>query len=138
MGMTEQEKDKTLQGLQICSNDAGIPNQCEVFECPYHDGTLWCRHELAKDALKLIYELQETQKPIKPHIEHNLAGQPMEAQKPRMPHYTILRYIVEGNEVSVKHPECPKCCENGLVLWDAEIERGAAYCKRCGQAVRWE
>lgn len=66
------------------------------------------------------------------------AGEMLEAQKPRTPHYTILRYIVEGNEVSVEHPECPKCCENGLVLWDAEIERGAAYCKRCGQAVRWE
>lgn len=62
----------------------------------------------------------------------------LEAQKPRTPHYTILRYIVAGNEVSVEHPECPKCYENGLVLWDAEIERGAAYCKRCGQAVRWE
>lgn len=66
------------------------------------------------------------------------AREMLEAQKPRTPHYTILRYIVEGNEVSVEHPECPKCFENGLVLWDAEIERGAAYCKRCGQAVRWE
>ena len=114
--MNEQEKGKLLQGLQICSNDAGIPNQCEVFRCPYHDGTLWCRHELAKDAWKLIYELQETQEPIKPHIEHNLAGQPM------------------------------WCCGNcGTTLFfkfhrqtDDEDERSQyRFCNYCGRKVKW-
>lgn len=54
------------------------------------------------------------------------------------PHYTTLRYIVNGMDVAVQHPECPRCIENGLLLWDAEIEKGQAYCKRCGQAVQWD
>ena len=59
-------------------------------------------------------------------------------QEAREPHYTILRYLVNGTAMSVRHPECPRCVENGLVLWDAEIEKGQAYCKRCGQAMKWE
>lgn len=61
----------------------------------------------------------------------------LKKQQPRKPHYTTLKYIVKGKEVSVKHPECPKCVENRLFLWDAEIERGQAFCKRCGQAIDW-
>lgn len=56
----------------------------------------------------------------------------------REPHYTTLRYLVNGIEVVIQHPECPRCIENGLALWDAEIEKGQAYCKRCGQAVKWD
>lgn len=59
-------------------------------------------------------------------------------QEAREPHYTTLRYLVNGTAMSVRHPECPRCIENGLMLWDAEIEKGQAYCKRCGQAVKWE
>ena len=62
----------------------------------------------------------------------------LKAQEPREPHYTKLEYIVNGLPVAIQHPECPKCFENGLTLWDAEIEKGAAYCKRCGQAVKWD
>lgn len=60
------------------------------------------------------------------------------AQEPREPHYTKLEYIVNNMPVVINHPECPRCYDNGLMLWDAEIEKGAAYCKRCGQAVKWE
>ena len=66
------------------------------------------------------------------------AAELLEAQEPRKPHYTRLEYMVNGMPVVVNHPECPKCVENGLVLWDAEIEKGTAYCKRCGQAVKWD
>lgn len=62
----------------------------------------------------------------------------LKEKKPKKPHYTTLKYIVNGEEVSVKHPECPRCIKNsGLYLWDAEIERGQAFCKRCGQAIDW-
>lgn len=65
-------------------------------------------------------------------------GEKMDDVKPMKPHYTTLKYIVSGKEVSVKHPECPKCIKNsGLYLWDAEIERGQAFCKRCGQSIDW-
>ena len=62
----------------------------------------------------------------------------LKAQEPRKPYYTKLEYIVDGMPVAINHPECPRCYDNGLVLWDAEIEKGAAYCKRCGQAVKWD
>lgn len=54
------------------------------------------------------------------------------------PHYTTLRYFANGKEVAVQHPECPRCIKNGLVLFGAEIEKGQAYCKRCGQAMKWK
>lgn len=68
----------------------------------------------------------------------DLAIEALKAQKPRKPHYTTLQYVVNGKVEYVEHPECPKCCDNGLMLWDAEIKRGVAYCKRCGQAVKWD
>ena len=61
----------------------------------------------------------------------------LKEQEPREPHYTKLEYMVYGMIVAVQHPECPKCVENGLTLWDAEIEQGIKFCKRCGQAVKW-
>lgn len=62
----------------------------------------------------------------------------LRAQEPRAPHYTRLEYIVNGMPVVVNHPECPRCYENGLLLWDAAIEKGVRFCKRCGQEVKWE
>lgn len=71
-------------------------------------------------------------------VAMDMAIEALKEQQPKKPHYTTLRYIVKGEEVSVKHPECPKCIKNsGLYLWDAEIERGQAFCKRCGQAIDW-
>ena len=61
----------------------------------------------------------------------------LKAQEPREPHFTELVYNVKDTQISIDHPECPRCIENGLAIWDAGIERGAAFCKRCGQAVKW-
>lgn len=70
--------------------------------------------------------------------ENRMPTCPLKAQEPREPHYTKLEYIINGMPpIVINHPECPRCYDNGLALWDAEIERGAAYCKRCGQAVKW-
>ena len=85
----------------------------DCYGCTYRK-ELFCHHKLCKDVLDYI-----------------------KAQEPRKPHYTTLEYLVNGVKVSVKHPECPKCFENGKVLWDAEIEKDAPYCKRCGQAIQW-
>lgn len=62
----------------------------------------------------------------------------LKKQEAKEPHYTTLKYLVNGTEVIIHHPECPRCTENGLALWDAEIEKGQAFCKRCGQAVKWK
>ena len=62
----------------------------------------------------------------------------LELLEARKPHYTRLEYLVNGQLVAIHHPECPRCFENGLMLWDAEIKKGQAYCHRCGQAVKWE
>lgn len=61
----------------------------------------------------------------------------LKEQEPRVPNYTRLQYSVNGIVHEINHPECPRCFENGLDLWAAEIERGQAYCKRCGQKVIW-
>ena len=59
-------------------------------------------------------------------------------QEAKPPHYTHLEYLVNGKVVRVNHPECSRCFETGLDLWSAEIEKGQAYCKRCGQKVKWD
>ncbi len=104
------DRQKVIDGLELC-----LKGLSDI--CPYKDSDApgGCRDELMHDALVLL-----------------------RAQEPREPHYTKLEYIVNGMPVAINHPECPRCYENGLVLWDAEIEKGAKYCKRCGQAVKWE
>ena len=62
----------------------------------------------------------------------------LKEQEPRAPHYTYLQYSVNGIVHEIKHPECPRCFENGLTLWDASINEGQTYCNRCGQEVKWE
>ena len=47
-----------MQGLEACSCNAGIPNICEVCDCPYRDTPLECVHRLANDALNLIWALE--------------------------------------------------------------------------------
>ena len=61
----------------------------------------------------------------------------LKEQEAREPHYTTLRYLVNGMDMAILHPECPRCIEKGLMLWDAEIQKGQPFCKRCGQAVKW-
>lgn len=117
MVMTEQEKlENVIKGLKCCAAMSG--DECK--ECPYS------KECLDKD---LPYGM--------PHLAANALAL-LKVQEAVEPHYTKLEYIVNGMPYAVHHPECPRCIENGLILWDAEIERGAAYCKRCGQAVKWE
>ena len=62
----------------------------------------------------------------------------LEFLKPRPPAFTELEYLVNGMPVVIRHPECPRCRESGLTLWDAEIPRGQRFCGRCGQKVEWK
>lgn len=107
------DREKVIKGLECAIGIRGVKN-CD--NCPYDNdfNCLGC-DIVMRDALALLRE-----------------------QGPREPHYTTLEYLVNGTKVIVHHPECPRCFENGLALWDAEIERGQAYCKRCGQAVKWD
>lgn len=109
--------EKVISGLACCTQNVRGQNTRPCDGCPYDvDGkAIACNTQLMADALALL-----------------------KAQEQREPHYTKLEYIVNGMPVAINHPECPRCYDNGLVLWDAEIEKGAAYCKRCGQAVKWE
>lgn len=104
------DREKVLKGLY-----AHGYKDCK--SCPYwgsgENGKSLCT-QLAREALTLLKE-----------------------QEPREPHYTTLTYLIEGTELIVHHPECPRCIENGLEIWDAEIKKGQAYCNRCGQAVKW-
>ena len=112
--------EKVIKGLECCLPMTTKDGQADCKSCPYDrpitlkGGVCECCHDLMLDALELV-----------------------KTQIPRSPHYTTLKYIMDGVELTVHHPECPNCYDKGLVLWDAEIERGADYCKRCGQAVKW-
>lgn len=64
--MTEQEKEKVLHGIDSCGFCDGVPNICEVTECPYRGNKGWCVHELAHDAGMLISELMEEMEPVSP------------------------------------------------------------------------
>jgi len=64
--MTEQEKEKVLHGLDSCGFCDGVPNICEVTECPYRGNKGWCVHELAHDAGMLISELMEENEAVEP------------------------------------------------------------------------
>lgn len=57
------DKEKVLHGLSSCGTDHGIPNICEVTECPYREDKAWCVHGLAHDARTLIAELLKAQEP---------------------------------------------------------------------------
>ena len=60
------DREKVLHGLSSCGTDHGIPNICEVTECPYMEDKAWCVHRLAHDAGMLIAELLKAQEPVKP------------------------------------------------------------------------
>ena len=106
------DRQKVIKGLECCVKHFG---ECKL--CPYGNGfcNCDCGKQLYADALTLLKE-----------------------QEPVEPHCTKLEYMVNGMPYVVHHAECPRCIENGLTLWDAEIEKGATYCKRCGQAVKWD
>lgn len=67
------DKEKVLHGLSSCGTDHGIPNICEVTECPYREDKAWCVHGLAHDAGMLIAELLKAQEPVEPRkrVNHN-------------------------------------------------------------------
>ena len=107
------DREKVIKGLVSC-------NSASCQKCPYNEkkecndrGFFYS--QAIEDAIQMLKE-----------------------REPKPPHYTRLEYLVSGNVVEIYHPECPRCFGNGLFLWDAEIEKGQAYCKRCGQAVKWE
>ena len=68
------DKVKVLHGLSSCGTDHGIPNICEVTECPYREDKAWCVHGLAHDAWVLIAELLKAQEPVEPTIGGDADG----------------------------------------------------------------
>ena len=102
-----------IYDIERCT--CNVPDACRDCSRFGSGDAFSCMEQLLKDTLTLLKE-----------------------QEPRAPHYTCLQYSINGIVHEIKHPECPRCFENGLDLWAAEIERGQAYCKRCGQKVVWD
>lgn len=50
------KREKVIWGLMACGCGAGVPNVCEVMECPYRGHQGACVHLLAQDALSLLKE----------------------------------------------------------------------------------
>lgn len=72
---------------------------------------------------------------IKRNVALDMAISALEKQIPKKPGYTKLKYICNGKDIEINHPECPFCRTHGLTLWDAAIPVGDKFCKRCGQAI---
>ena len=72
------DTEKVLHGLDSCGSDYGIPNICEITECPYREHKAWCVHELALEALGLIEQMMEEREPTKVKLGGNsgLCGTP--------------------------------------------------------------
>lgn len=70
-------QERVLHGLDSCGFHDGIPNICEVTECPYRDDKCGCVHELAHDAGLLISELLKAQESRVVKMSELTAGEPM-------------------------------------------------------------
>lgn len=102
------EQERVLHGLDSCGFHDGIPNICEVTECPYRDNKTYCVHELAHDAGILISELLKAQEPMGPDIEGN------------------VEYDGHGSWWHV----CGACRQ--------PIDKGDKFCRWCGRPVKWK
>ena len=94
-----------------------------------------------KEAIEILHIAQsvvEWEYPMNCAVAFDMAIEALDLLEPRKPEKTILEYEVNGEIIKINHPECPRCRENGLVLFDAAIPRGDKFCKRCGQAIDWE
>lgn len=68
------DREKVLHGLSSCGTDYGVPNICEITECPYRENKALCIHELAHDANALIHELLQAQEARKRLEVHNVGN----------------------------------------------------------------
>ena len=90
-------------------------------------------------AIEILERLQEPE-PWEPQITSEtwealqMGIDAVEKQIPKKLGYTVLKYLVNGEEVSIKHPECPECRKTKS-LWDAAVPVDHAYCHRCGQRI---
>ena len=102
------DKEKVLHGLDSCGFHDGIPNICEVTECPYRGNKTYCVHELAYDAGMLISELLKSQEPVEPRASMGW-----------------YKCGACGNGIAT-------------ILDNGEPSHKERYCNLCGRAVKWE
>ena len=107
--MTNMEK--VLHGLSSCGNDYGIPNICEVTECPYRGTGAFCSNNLAHDANMLISELLKAQEPVEPELD-------------------VDQWRCGKCGHLLEHQE--------LLGTNILFHEQYAYCPNCGKAVKWE
>lgn len=114
-----------------------MSGHCDICNYDRRKPPKWCRECDWREAMDIIDDMDEVEVEPVQYDGTGMIDYSVERYEARKPHFTTLKYLVNGTEVTIPHPECPRCIENGLMLWDAEIEIGQAYCKRCGQAVKW-
>lgn len=79
-------------------------------------------------------------------FDPNIVNQPeQEYRKPKYPFYVRHRYIsaTTKEEKYWDSPHCPVCFWNKKYgIWESLIDKlegsDIVYCRRCGQAVKWE
>ena len=91
---------------------------------------------------KDIYRISESMENVGFNIgDIKLVVEALEKQIPKKPSKTRHLYIIEdsGETIEKFFAHCPYCFEvKGLGYWDSLIDKGTAYCRRCGQAIDWE
>ena len=165
--MKRMDKEKVIKGLNQHCNGSIFDRCGEYPYYKFENEPFKCRDELLEDVFTLLKEPEAIESidfgdktEIMANLEdltwddwrmyhsdsevQNIAKSAfdllitlLKEQEPREPHYTDLVYHIDGTEMIVPHSECPRCIENGLAIWDAEIKKGQAYCNRCGQKVKW-
>lgn len=65
-----------------------------------------------------------------------IAIEAIEKQIPKKQRITHHKYLCNGKEETVDLMHCPICFEH-MGYFDSLLNKGTAYCHRCGQAIDW-
>lgn len=69
--------------------------------------------------------------------DRNIVNQPeIEYRKAKYP-FVVKNQTAEGKVWYSTH--CPVCFwDDSFTFWNSMVDRGAKFCRRCGQKIKWE
>ena len=150
------DRGKVLHSLNSCGFTDGIPNICEVTDCPYREHGAWCVHELAHDAGELIGEMMKEPPPLDHdageiiydlQLQIHWINDNESHQFPGWGHTVLAmnRAIRKLREQEPVKPLFSRFYNSDILIYKCgvcEKEIGAdglpKYCMHCGREVKWE
>lgn len=130
-----EKREKVIKGLECCSKGAVtpyIPTIRECADCPYSQPEIPCTRLLAKEAIELLKEQQETIWALEIDLDDTLDvmceyAEKVKAQEPIRPRIGII-HNKDGSTSYFLH-----CPFDGTV-----IDVGDRFCRKCGRSVKWD